>query len=53
MSLEHPIVPESKNTLPKEKQNKTTYNAGGMSKEYRIQWKELPIAIAIVTCSTN
>lgn len=35
------------------KQNKTTHNVGGMSKEYRSQWKELPMAIAIIICSTK
>ena len=47
------MVPESKNMLPKEKQNKRTYNIGGMSKEYKSQWKEFPMAIAIVICSAN
>lgn len=46
MNLDHLIVPEGKKMLQKKQTHTHIYNDGGMSKEYRNQVEELPMAKA-------
>ena len=46
MSLEHRVVPESKERLQKKERKKKNHIDGGVSEKHRSQLKELPVAKA-------